>query len=277
MIIHDADKKHREEYMNYAKQHGQEWYREYMTRLYEDWEKWNVKYFDNTLVPPYILLTDMQGVRVMGDCSEYSAFGGKSQIRLRRSILTGEFGIMKKGSRDKEGCYLILADTLLHEMIHQYMQEIEENDETKFKGHGPIFRDHCNRIGTDFGFLEVRTAKQNSKDEKEKPLCAYWPHRENAEEYYRGAFPARVTFGARKKKIRELSEIEATPQEILEESITTTEDQEHEAPTIQDTINLENARIDNLLTEGKEALSHANYQTLAWLIRESNMAAAPTN
>jgi len=272
MIIHPADKKHREDFMNYAKMHGQEWYKEYMVRLYDDWDKWNSKYFYDKLVPPYILLTDMQGVRVMGDCSEYSAFGGKSQIRLRKAILTGDFGIMKKGSRDKEGCYRILGDTLLHEMIHQYMQEVEENPENKFKGHGPIFRDHCNRIGEDLGFLEVRTAKQNSKDEKEKPLCAYWPHRENAEEYYMGAFPARLTFGERKKKVRELSEIEQTAQENLvedEDGIETIEGQEdgHIEAAYPEVV--EQDRLEELLSEGRDNLSPTSYQTLIWLIHET--------
>jgi len=264
-MITKEDSEHRKAFLLYVKNHAEPWYKANLGRLYDLWEEWNIKYFESKLIPPYILLTDMQGVRTMGDCSNFSGFGGKSQIRLRKAIITGDFGIMKQGSKDPEGCFLVIADTLLHEMIHQYMQEVEGDAEEKYKGHGPKFRDHCNRIGKDLDFLPVKTAKEKSKELSDTPLCAYWPHRKDA--YYLGSFPSRTIFGARKKK--EHSE------EAIDEHNETAQVSETQHPNDGETE--ENAfesatypqdqdAITSLLKEAKIQLSEQNYNTLRQLV-----------
>lgn len=270
MNIAPEEIQHRKEYLNFVRTMAEPWHKEKLGLLYDCWEQWNSKYFNNEMIPPYMLLTDMQGARTMGDCSTISGFGGKSQIRLRRTILTGEFSTMKKGSRDQQGCFRVLEDTLLHEMIHQYMHEIEENFEDKFKGHGPYFRDHCNRIAEDLGFLQVRCANQKSKEEIEKPLCAYWPHRTDADEHYKGAFPSRIQFGERVKRKQE-------HEDGTEEAVGNTDVSEAEievcdvvAEVTKDSEQSSSNNYAELLKEGEKALSKENYFILQQLVKANS-------
>jgi hypothetical protein len=61
--------------------------------------------------------------------------------------------------------------------------------EDGFHGHGPKFRDQCNRIGALLGLPPVRTSKARGKD-KALPSCAQWPHCVRPADYYLGAYPA---------------------------------------------------------------------------------------
>ena len=54
-----------------------------------------------------------------------------------------------------------------------------------YHGHGPKFRDQCNRIGAMLGLPPVRTGKARGKD-KGLPSCAYWPHCVRPADYYQG-------------------------------------------------------------------------------------------
>jgi hypothetical protein len=82
------------------------------------------------------------------------------------------------------------ADVLLHETIHQYHDEITGKVEKSYHGHGPAFRDECNRIGKELGLPPVRTAEARGP-EKNLPSCAHWPFNVRPEGYYRGAFDIR--------------------------------------------------------------------------------------
>jgi hypothetical protein len=98
---------------------------------------------------------------------------------------------VRSGDEFAEGRFLILADVLLHETIHQYHDEITGQVERGYHGHGPAFRDECNRIGKALGLPPVRTSKARGP-EKELPSCAHWPFNVRPEGYYRGALAAGV-------------------------------------------------------------------------------------
>ncbi len=86
-----------------------------------------------------------------------------------------------------EGCFLFVADILLHEMIHQYHQEITGFNEESYHGHGPKFRDECNRIGEDLGLDPVRSMKKRGKD-RHLESCSYWPHVVRDKDNYLGVY-----------------------------------------------------------------------------------------
>jgi hypothetical protein len=46
---------------------------------------------------------------------------------------------------------MLFVSVLLHEMAHQYQIEILGQSEDSFHGHGPVFRDECNRIAAIMG------------------------------------------------------------------------------------------------------------------------------
>jgi hypothetical protein len=68
------------------------------------------------------------------------------------------------------------------------MQEVADNPEDSYKGHGPAYTAECNRIGLALGLPPVRLAKQDRGD-KDRPSCAQWPHNVRPEGYYLGAWP----------------------------------------------------------------------------------------
>jgi hypothetical protein len=181
-----ADRKHRKEFAAYAREHGHEAIRPLLDRLYALWEDWNRQYFGGKLVTPHILLAEPKSPRAWGDHANISGWGSKNQIRIRPSLWDGSHPQVRAGEEYAEGRFLILADVLLHETIHQYHDEITGQTEKGYHGHGPAFRDECNRIGKELGLPPVRTSKARGP-EKELPSCAHWPFNVRPEGYYRGA------------------------------------------------------------------------------------------
>lgn len=65
--------------------------------------------------------------------------------------------------------------------------EITRKTEESYHGHGPTFRDACNRIGAILGLPLVRTSKKRGAD-KDLPSCAQWPHNVRPPDDYLGAY-----------------------------------------------------------------------------------------
>jgi hypothetical protein len=174
-VLTNRDIEHREDFRNYILNNAEPWHREYLGRLYQLWDEWNAVYFDSKMISPYILLSEPSNPKRYGDCGPVSGFGGKSQIRIRPSLLTGKHPDVIDGQNYTDGRFLFVADILLHEMVHQFNQEVIRADESSYHGHGPIFRDKCNEIGGKLGLLQVRTCKARGR-EKDFPSCSQWPH-----------------------------------------------------------------------------------------------------
>ena len=66
---------------------------------------------------------------------------------------------MSAGNEYAEGRLRLVEDITFHETVHQYQVEVLGRPEESYRGHGPIFRDLCNRIGVMLGLAEVRTGK----------------------------------------------------------------------------------------------------------------------
>jgi hypothetical protein len=158
----------------------------YDARLYDLWEEWNGRFFEGLLVPPLVQLAEPGQTRCYGDCCKYSGLAGiQSRIRLRPSILEGTLRDLRHGSRDPEGLRLFLEDVLLHEMIHQWHQEITGAYDDSWGGHGPAFSAKANEIGEKLGLPPVRRTCK-SRDGSE-PSPSQWPHDVRPEGYYLGA------------------------------------------------------------------------------------------
>lgn len=184
--LSEADINHRESFKRFVLCEAEEWHRTHLGRLYDLWECWNKEHFDERMFTPYLLLSVPGSTRALGDCSRISCFGGRSQVRIRPSLLTGLHRSVISGDQYAEGRFLFVADVLLHESIHQWQQEVTGQIESSYKGHGPAFRDKCNEIGAKLKMSTVRIAKARGKD-KDLPSCAQWPHCVRPPEYYLGA------------------------------------------------------------------------------------------
>lgn len=185
-LLPEVHVRHRESFKVFVLNDAEEWYRDHLGRLYDQWENYNQRFFGGEMVTPYIMFSAPGFAQALGDCSEISAFGGRSQIRLRESVLTGRHRLVRPEEEYKEGRFRYVADIVLHEMVHQWQQEVTGKKELSYKGHGPTFRDKCNEIGRELGLGPVRVAKARGKD-RELPSCAEWPHCVRSNDYYLGA------------------------------------------------------------------------------------------
>ena len=165
------------------------WHREHLVRLRGVWEQANRAHYGGALVPPYMLLAEPSEPKLYGDCGRVSGFGGRSQVRLRPSLLAGTHPHMRAGAEHAEGRVRFVADVLLHETVHQWQQEVLGDQEPAYHGHGPRFRDRANEIGAALGLPPVRTMKRRGAD-KELPSCSQWPHNVRPVGYYLGAYRA---------------------------------------------------------------------------------------
>jgi len=89
IALAEADIEHRQAFKSYVLENAEAWHRYYLSRFYARCEKWNADFFAGHMLAPYILLSMPSSARALGDCSRISAWGGRSQIRIRPSLLTG--------------------------------------------------------------------------------------------------------------------------------------------------------------------------------------------
>jgi hypothetical protein len=178
---------HRRGFERFVLDHAEPWHREHLGRLFTNWRAWNTDHFESRLEPPYLLLSEPSTPRRYGDCGPLSGFGGRSQIRIRPSLVRGSHPHVESGCDFQAGRDRFVDDILLHEMIHQWQFEVLGDGEPAYSGHGPLFRDMANRIGTTLGLEAVRDCKRRGSD-RDLPNCAYWPHVVRPRDYYLGAF-----------------------------------------------------------------------------------------
>jgi hypothetical protein len=180
-----AHLQHREAFRRFVIEKATPWHREHLTALYDRWEEWTERFFAGAMQPPYVMLLEPSNPRRFADCSRISGFGGRSQIRIRPSLVRGTY-LLRPGAAYAAGRRRFVEDVLLHEMVHQWQQEISHQTDDGYHGHGPAFRDRANAIGRDLGFPLVRTSKRRGPD-RDLPSCAQWPHNVRPEAYYLGA------------------------------------------------------------------------------------------
>ena len=162
----------------------------YDARLYDLWERWNEEFFEGLMIPSLIQLTDPGQTHRYGVCTNFSGLAGiRSAIKIRASILDGTLRDLKHGSRNPEGLRRFLEDVLLHEMIHQYHQEITGEHDKSYSGHGPAFSAKANEIGARLGLAAVgRTCKKRDHKDKGLESPSQWPHDVRPDGYYLGAY-----------------------------------------------------------------------------------------
>ena len=178
---------HREAFRAYVLDEAAPWHRAHLGRLYAMWEAWNAAHFAAAMVPPIVLLSEPSEPRRYGDCGAVSGWGARSQIRIRPSLLTGSHPHVCPGDSFAPGRFAFVADVLLHEMVHQWQQEVSGDRDLSYHGHGPAFRDRANQIGAALGLPPVRTCKRRGAN-VDRPSCSQWPHNVRPADFYGGAY-----------------------------------------------------------------------------------------
>ncbi len=183
----ERDVKIRERVMEYVLREVDPEHRKNIRPMYIFWKIWNKRYFEEQMIVPLIFLNEPSEPKSLGDCGPVSGFGCSSQIRIRPSLLAGTHPSMNYGDDYAAGRFRFVRDVLLHEMIHQWQQEVSGQRDKGYHGHGPAFRDKANEIGTKLGLPPVRTCKARGKD-KDLPSCSHWPHIVRPTDYYLDAY-----------------------------------------------------------------------------------------
>ena len=178
------DIKHKTDMERFVRAEPNGKFRAFVVNLYDKWHQYNREYFNDKFeIPTYITLGNTSAPNTFGEYSSVSSWGGTSEIRIKPSLFQGKHPHIKK-FLTQEGRHRFMFDVLLHEQVHQYQHEYLKSPEDSYKGHGPVFRDECNRISELLGITQkVRTCKKRGKD-KDLPSCAQWPHNVRPEGYY---------------------------------------------------------------------------------------------
>lgn len=163
---------HRIDYWQWVDQHADTASRDRLLVLRDHWRDCNRRYFAGRMVEPYITLTEPSAPQVYGQCESVSSWGSRLEIKLRPSLLDGTHPHLRGGNR--AGRLQFVKDVLLHEMVHQHIMEHQPGvNEDSYKGHGPVFTEHCNRIGAELGLAEVVVRNRNGS---KVPKSPQWPH-----------------------------------------------------------------------------------------------------
>ncbi len=179
----------REQMRRYILEHSEPWHREHLGHLGRLWEQWNIEHFDAAMVIATILLSNPTNPRRLGQCGPISGFGCRSEIIIRPSLLTGTHPMVHVGDEYERGRSLLVADVLLHEMIHQWQQEVTGDTDKHYKGHGPTFSAKANEIGARLGLpLVGRTYKKRDCADKGLESPSYWPYIVRPKDHYLGAY-----------------------------------------------------------------------------------------
>ena len=111
-------------------------------------------------------------------------WGGRTQITIDARVVGGRRRFVKNGW-PAAGTGLFMGDLLLHEMVHQFLAEVEHFADEENAKHDAAFADVCNRIGGKMGLHRVYSKRRGSKDDG-KPLANSWPFNVRPSRYYLG-------------------------------------------------------------------------------------------
>ena len=177
---------HRVDYWTWVENHADRRLRADLLELRDHWRDCNTWFFDGRMHEPYMTLTTPSTPQRYGECCPVSSWGSRLEIRLRPSLLVGTHPHMMRGVGFAVGRMQFVKDVLTHEMIHQHIMEHQlAVDEESYRWHGPVFTDHCNRIGQKLGWDEVVVRNRGGK---KLPKSAQWPYCVAPPDRYGGAY-----------------------------------------------------------------------------------------
>lgn len=175
---------HRVDYWDWVEHHAEDYQRGLLLGLRDYWRRCNKDYFDGRMLEPYITLTEPSAPQIYGQCCSVSSWGSRLEIKIRPSLLAGTHPHLVHAGRIH--CERFAYDVLLHEMVHQHVGEHEPGvDESSYHGHGPVFTEHCNRIGAQLGLPEVAIRNRGGS---KRPKAAQWPHCVQPADHYGGFY-----------------------------------------------------------------------------------------
>jgi len=154
-------------------------------RLYRRWYEYNLAYFNGALLPLEITVDHIPSPS-FGNWYLGQYYARRRRIVLEAEFLTGRHVAVRSGDQYAAGRFRVIADTLLHEMIHQYQVEVLQLKRFDASGkrlhhvHGKGFAEKANFIGQLLGLAPVSFTRD--------PFNKDWPHNVRPASYYLGAY-----------------------------------------------------------------------------------------
>jgi hypothetical protein len=174
-------------FVDFVLHDAEEGYRAILKELYLAWQEFNERFFGERLQPPHLTIASGPP-RALGFFKSLTDYGGRIQITLDARVLAPPGALRRrfvKESWPAEGTRRFVKDLLKHEMVHQYLAEVEQFEDGENAKHGEAFADVCNRIGRAEGLPRVYTRRRGQQDAG-KPLANLWPVNVRPAEFYRG-------------------------------------------------------------------------------------------
>jgi hypothetical protein len=175
---HDDERRRRAEF---STRHAGENYKAWMKFLYNQWEGSNAADFGSRLMPPHIDI-GRTAPRSLGHCHATTGYGASLQLLLNEGLVFGsntEWVV----NPDQFGHRSFVSDLLLCLTVQQYVLEVRGDDESGYRGHGPLFTERANLIGTRLDLNPVIVRRRGPEDEG-RPVAAGWPFNVRPEGYY---------------------------------------------------------------------------------------------
>ena len=161
----------RKQIFDYAISQADGPYKEFIPLLSQAWQEFNDRYFDGSLTPAFIAITAPKVSKAYADCSLWSSYGGKHQIRIKETVIEGTHNDFNP-NHAIENRLLFILDVLLHEQIHQFLFEIKEDYSKAHKRHGGNYPVIANQIGDQLGLPHVF---ERTRKDKSLPIASQWP------------------------------------------------------------------------------------------------------
>ena len=155
-------------------------YKDFIRGLGKAFDEFNALYFDNSLTPAHIAITQPASRHAVADCSLWSGHGGKHQIRIRENVIEGTNKRFNP-NHAIENRWLYILDVLLHEQVHHFAHEILDDYSESYGGHGVNFTKRANQIGDQLGLPHV---VERTRKDKSLPISSQWPLNVRPTGYY---------------------------------------------------------------------------------------------
>jgi hypothetical protein len=184
MAGNDHEDRERDEHADWSRKHSPTAYRAWMEHLYSQWERDNTAYFHGALKRPHLAF----GVTPPRSLWRFKPRTGNGApvhfLFNERLMFPADLDQTREWVSEtwSEGHRRFVEDALLSLTVRQQVHEVEGIDEETYRGFGPRFLYHANRIGPEIG---VGQASLRS-DGTGHFLASAWPHGGRPEGYYNG-------------------------------------------------------------------------------------------
>ena len=149
-------------------------------KMEQVWLQFNRQLFRGELTKPVIEITntteEFEDIREVHPLGTYKLKDGVSYICISSYFFKSFTG--REGPEFEAAKFKFAKDVLLHEMVHQLIEETGELDaiEERYSWHGPLYAALCNQIGAKIGLDPVYA--------DDMPNCFNWPGSCRSIEHY---------------------------------------------------------------------------------------------